>query len=148
MEWCDQIPAFSIDPSDPCDDIIREQPLIPVQPTLSTYVRPSGASITAGGRAQAITYDGLEEDAIAGGARGAFSPTFSTFSSAASSSSSSRDSAAKKRQRDEKDAARAEKDAAKAAAKEAAKEAAREAAAKEAAAKEAAAKEAAKDSTK
>ena len=145
MEWCDQIPAFSIDPSDPCDDIIREQPLIPVQPTLSTYVRPSGASITAGGRAQAITYDGLEEDAIAGGARGAFSPT---FTSAASSSSSSRDSAAKKRQRDEKDAARAEKDAAKAAAKEAAKEAAREASMREAAAKEAAAKEAAKDSTK
>ena len=138
MEWCDQIPAFSIDPSDPCDDIIREQPLIPVQPTLSTYVRPSGATITAGGRAQAITYDGLEEDAIAGGARGAFSPTFTP---AASSSSSSRDSAAKKRQRDEKDAA-------KAAAKEAAKEAAREAAAREAAAKEAAAKEAAKDSTK
>ena len=116
MEWCDQIPAFSIDP---CDDIIREQPLIPVQPTLSTYVRPSGATITAGGRAQAITYDGLEEDAIVSGARGAFSPT---FTSAASSSSSSRDSAAKKRQRDEKDAARAEKDAAKAAAKEAAKE--------------------------
>ena len=145
MEWCDQIPAFSIDPSDPCDDIIREQPLISVQPTLSTYVRPSGASITAGGRVQAITYDGLEEDAIAGGARGAFSPTFTP---AASSSSSSRDSAAKKRQRDEKDAARAEKDAAKAAAKEAAKEAAREAAAREAAAKEAAAKEAAKDSTK
>jgi len=145
MEWCDQIPAFSIDPSDPCDDIIREQPLIPVQPTLSTYVRPSGASITAGGRAQAITYDGLEEDAIAGGARGAFSPT---FTSASSTSSSSRDSAAKKRQRDEKDAARAEKDAAKAAAKEAAKEAAREASMREAAAKEAAAKEAAKDSTK
>ena len=145
MEWCDQIPAFSIDPSDPCDDIIREQPLIPVQPTLSTYVRPSGATITAGGRAQAITYDGLEEDAIAGGARSAFSPTFTP---AASSSSSSRDSAAKKRQRDEKDAARAEKDAAKAAAKEAAKEAAREASMREAAAKEAAAKEAAKDSTK
>ena len=115
------------------------------QPITAAYVRPSGALINAGGRAQAITYDGLEEDAIAGGARGAFSPT---FTSASSSSSSSRDSAAKKRQRDEKDAARAEKDAAKAAAKEAAKEAAREASMREAAAKEAAAKEAAKDSTK
>ena len=145
MEWHHQIPAYSADPSDPCDNIIRAPALPPLQPITAAYVRPSGALINAGGRAQAITYDGLEEDAIAGGARGAFSPT---FSSAASSSSSSRDSAAKKRQRDQKDAARAEKDAAKAAAKEAAKEAAREAAAKEAAAKEAAAKEAAKDSTK
>jgi len=137
MEWHHQIPAYSADPSDPCDNIIRAPALPPVQPITAAYVRPSGAAINAGGRTSALTYDGLEEDATAGGARGAFSPTFN--SAASSSSSSSRDSAAKKRQRDEKDAARAEKDAAKAAAKEAAREAA---------AKEAAAKEAAKDSTK